>query len=79
MSVCVAIVATSVLIMSAPFYFLLFAGNRSYFVVLCVAQLLDPKKRVIEAKEDKQDMYYMSCLIKVIQVYANQIADFHTN
>ncbi|KAL7331925.1 hypothetical protein PS15p_204048 [Mucor circinelloides] len=54
-------------------------GTQSYFVVLCVAQLLDPKERVIEAKENKQDLYYLSCLIKVIQVNANQIADFHTN
>ncbi|OAD08802.1 hypothetical protein MUCCIDRAFT_105769 [Mucor lusitanicus CBS 277.49] len=43
-------------------------GMRSYFVVLCIAQLLKPKQRVTEAKENnKPDLYYLSSLIKVIQ------------
>ncbi|CAO3644973.1 unnamed protein product [Mucor fragilis] len=51
-------------------------GIRSYFVVLCIAQLLKPKTRVTEVKEnsynnDKQDLYYVSCLMKVIQNIAH--------
>lgn len=48
-----------------------FTGTRLYFVVLCIVQLLKPQT-VTEGEDnennDKLDLYYISCLIKVIQV-----------
>jgi hypothetical protein len=49
----------------------IFVGSRLYFVVLCIVQLLKPQTVAEGENSDNNDklyLYYMSCLIKVIQV-----------
>lgn len=45
-----------------------FVGTRQYFIILYITFLLENNIKKSEGHDDKQDNYYVSCLIKVIQV-----------